>query len=192
MSDKHQLRAHLRRQRRKLSLYQQRIASRDLQQLICQQALFLTSRRIAFYLANDGEIDPACLLARAHKLGKQCYLPLLQKNRTLLFARYKPGDKLINNRFQIPEPISKELLRPHQLDMVLMPLVGFDKLGGRLGMGGGFYDRSFAFKCKPGIQRFPQLIGLAHTCQEVAEIPMEKWDIPLQAIATNRSFITIT
>lgn len=196
MPDKQQLRTQLRQQRRGLSIYQQRLAARSLQQLICKQPAFIRAKRIAFYLANDGEIDPSLLLSRAVKQGKRCYLPILQKNRSLLFGRYKPGDKLISNRFQIPEPIDKELLNPQELDLVFMPLVGFDRQGGRLGMGGGFYDRSFAYKqkftaFKPGInsQTPVLLIGLAHHCQELEQCPMEAWDIPLQGVATNREII---
>lgn len=197
MPDKQQLRNQLRQQRRQLSIYQQRQAARALQQLICKQPTFIRSQRIAFYLANDGEIDPTLLLSQAVKLGKHCYLPILQNNRCLLFGRYKPGDKLVSNHFQIPEPIHKEQLRPQQLDLVFMPLVGFDRLGGRLGMGGGFYDRSFAFKGRiasfkqgASISTRPLLIGLAHTCQELEQCPMESWDIPLQGIATQQEMIT--
>ena len=197
MPDKQQLRKRLRQQRRSLTIYQQRLAARALQQLICKQPAFIRSQRIAFYLANDGEIDPTLLLSQAVKLGKHCYLPILQNNRSLLFGRYKPGDKLVSNHFQIPEPIHKERLRPQQLDLVFMPLVGFDRLGGRLGMGGGFYDRSFSFKRRAGsfkqrasIQTRPLLFGLAHVCQELEQCPMESWDIPLQGVVTQREMIT--
>lgn len=93
---------------------------------------------------------------------------------------------MVCNRFGIPEPRrSQRRLPPWLLQLVLMPLVGFDKRGGRLGMGGGFYDTTFAFKHQKMGAR-PTLIGLAHACQEVESLPLAHWDVPLNAIATDK------
>lgn len=154
--------------------------------------LFRNAKSIAFYIANDGELDPTLLLQRALALGKACYLPVLGKGTpSLSFARYRAGDKLLRNRFNIPEPLPyKEKLAGFQLDMVCVPLVGFDSRGNRLGMGGGFYDRTFAERLRYRKGR-PLLLGLAHQCQQVTALPAQPWDVPLDAIATEMDFYGI-
>ena len=97
---------------------------------------------------------------------------------------------LRQNRYGIGEPAGLRYcaIAPAQLDIVLLPLAGFDKNGGRLGMGGGFYDRCFAFK-KRSAQQKPLLIGIAHHCQEVSALPVDNWDIGLDMIITDRAVI---
>ncbi len=166
---------------------EQRDAAGRLCRRLKHQPLFLRSRHIAFYLPNDGEIDPRPLLAAALACGKHCYLPVLKpgsENR-LWFVRYDLDTPLYKNRFGIPEPRAdyRRAIDATQLDLVLMPLVGFDAAGGRMGMGGGFYDRTFAYKNKsPSSKTY--LLGLAHSCQRVEQLDVAPWDIPLAAIAT--------
>ena len=186
---RHQLRHQLRQRRRQLTPQQQRTASLKLDRVLGRDRRFIRSQHIAFYLANDGEINPTALLNRAFKMNKHCYLPVLT-GKKLWFARYCIGDKLVNNRFGIPEPLNKHRRLPAKsLDMVLMPLVGFDRDGGRLGMGGGFYDRSFSWLHTQTQLRRPQLVGLAHHCQEVRQLTLASWDIALSAIATDKELI---
>jgi 5-formyltetrahydrofolate cyclo-ligase len=147
------------------------------------------SRRIALYLPNDAEIDPTGLFERPLRPGRRLYLPVLRPgpNARLWFARYEPGERLVLNRFSIPEPVARgrRLTRPLDLDLVLVPLVGFDRHGHRLGMGGGFYDRSFSFlRHRTRGWHRPVLIGTAFACQQIDEIPPEPWDVPLDAVAT--------
>lgn len=94
------------------------------------------------------------------------------------------------NRFGIPEPLGKAVA-PQRLDAVCVPLVGFDGRGRRLGMGGGFYDRTFAVNArkKRGNARGPRLIGLAHACQQVGRLPHEDWDVRLTGVVTERKWI---
>ncbi|MEJ2444670.1 MAG: 5-formyltetrahydrofolate cyclo-ligase [Exilibacterium sp.] len=190
--DRTQLRRQIRRRRRELSRLQQRHAAQQLCKLLICQPLFLRSKHIAFYLPNDGEISPAQLLSRALRMGKKCYLPSLSKNREnyLQFVRYTNATPLQRNHFGIPEPIanSRNTIAAKALDLVLLPLVAFDSSGGRLGMGGGFYDRSFAFKRSYPAHK-PYLLGLAHQCQEVPQLPVEKWDIPLNSVVTDRRIV---
>jgi 5-formyltetrahydrofolate cyclo-ligase len=185
------IRQQLRRRRQALSAKQQQHAARQLDRQISSAGLFKRSQHIAFYLANDGEIDPQLLLARAHRQGRCCYLPVLAPGNRIYFVRYRPGDRLKINRFGIAEPTNK---RPHKswaLNLALLPLVGFDLQGGRLGMGGGFYDRSFAWQLRhPQITQV-RLVGLAHSCQQVDEIKQESWDIPLAAVATDEGVFCI-
>jgi len=151
---------------------------------------FQTARHIAVYIAMDGEIDPAELIAHARTAGKTLYLPVLEHadDGILEFAPWQPETPLYPNRFRIPEPrVSAESLRAAQdLDLVLTPLVAFDVHGNRLGMGGGYYDRSFAF-LKTGVRK-PLLIGLAYEFQRVSVLPAEPWDVPLAGVASDGGF----
>lgn len=188
--ERQQLRQQMRAQRRALSRIEQTLAAARLARHFSRNPLFQRARRIAFYLANDGEISPAPLLDKALAMGKNCYLPVLHplRHNRLWFVRYRPGCPMSRNRFGIDEPQDK--LNPRvpawSLDLVLLPLVAFDTDGGRLGMGGGFYDRSFAFKQGRRPARKPRLIGLAHQLQRVDRLATASWDIPLAGIATDR------
>ena len=190
------LRRELRAKRRALTRAQQRRASEQLVRRLAIHPVFLRSQYISFYMAEDGEIDVQLVMMAAERMGKTCYLPVLHPlgNKTLWFTRYRPGDHLRKNYFDLAEPtIDKKRIAPWALDLVLMPLVGFDRRGNRLGMGGGFYDRTFGFRnrtarVKP---RSPVLMGIAHQCQEVAGLTREAWDVALDYIATDGEVIAV-
>lgn len=148
--------------------------------------LLLNSTRIACYLAADGEMDPAPLVEHLWSLGKQLFLPVLVPfaRQRLWFARFQPGDRLVINRFGIPEPERRRLIKPAALDLVITPLVAFDERGYRIGMGGGFYDRCFGFLRRRTYWHKPRLLGLAYEFQKQVAIEANAWDIPLDAIAT--------
>ncbi|MCH2340434.1 5-formyltetrahydrofolate cyclo-ligase [Pseudomonas sp. NPDC047963] len=186
------IRRQLRQARRQLSPTQQRLAARDLYRQLAQHPVFRRARHIAFYLPNDGEIDPRPLMLEAQRRGKATYLPVLNAwpRTRMVFQRLMPNERLRPNRFGIAEPA----FRPNRqrriwtLDLVLMPLVGFDEDGGRLGMGGGFYDRSLAYRGRRKNGHKPTLLGLAHECQKVDRLPLEPWDVSLQATVTDLSW----
>ncbi len=183
------LRKELRSARRALTPAQQKQASRRLFRQLAKHPMFVRSRHIALYLANDGEIDPILLLRHALRLGKTCYLPVLKRwpRGSMGFQRIHKHQQWTRNRFGITEPrasISSQT-QPWRLDMVLMPLVGFDVQGNRLGMGGGFYDRTFAYLRQRQTWLAPSLIGLAHDCQKLDRLPVESWDIPLDGIVSD-------
>ncbi|MBC52869.1 MAG: 5-formyltetrahydrofolate cyclo-ligase [Gammaproteobacteria bacterium] len=185
------LRQQLRRARRQLSASQQRHAAFGLARHLRHALLWQGARRIAFYHAVDGEIDPGPALRLAWQLGKACYLPVLHpiKENQMVFVRVWPGSRLVYNRWGIaePKPALKHSISPGTLDLVLMPLVGFDEAGHRIGMGKGFYDRTFAFRRSQ--HRRPALVGLAHECQKVAGgITPSAWDVALDALATPRRY----
>lgn len=188
------LRTKLRQARRSLSPRQQALASRKLARILKRHPLFLRSSDIAVYIANDGEIDPAELITIARAMGKKIYLPVLHplRKRQMWFARYDKGAALHNNYFGIPEPRPGSRKRPpYSLDLVIMPLVGFDAKGNRLGMGGGFYDRAFAFRQRKASTQTcshrPALAGVAHHCQQVDNLAGESWDIPLDIVVTDKA-----
>jgi 5-formyltetrahydrofolate cyclo-ligase len=186
-SDKRQLRRILRARRRALSPFAQRRAGVRLAQRIDQLPWFIRAQALAFYVAADGEIDPLPLIQLAWRHGKRTFLPCLRHDRSLAFVEYRRDTPLRLNRFGIPEPWGSPAISLAQLDVVCVPLVGFDRAGGRLGMGGGFYDRTFA---RGGVRQ-PKLIGLAHSIQEEAGLPRDAWDIALRGVTTEREWIRV-
>ncbi len=141
------------------------------------------ARRIAGYIAVGGEIDCAAFLAEAAGRGRQTYLPVLHAKK-LLFAPARGPGPLISNRFGIPEPGPEAgpCLRGRDLDVVLAPLVAYDDRGHRIGMGGGFYDRSFSFLRHRGQWRRPLMVGLAYRFQRVELIAVRDWDVSLHVV----------
>ncbi|KJZ34699.1 5-formyltetrahydrofolate cyclo-ligase [Pseudomonas sp. B21-040] len=187
-----QLRRMLRKARRALTPSQQRQAARGLYKQLAQQPLFRRARHISLYLPTDGEIDPRVLLRAAQRRGKATYLPVLSAwpRTKMVFQRIRPGETLKPNRFRILEP-RHNLARQRKvwaLDLILLPLVGFDDVGGRLGMGGGFYDRSLAYLARRKSWRKPTLLGLAHECQKVERLAQASWDVPLQGTVTDKAW----
>lgn len=181
------LRKELRARRRALSAAQQQAAAQRLYRSLVTTSLFRFSRRIAFTMASDGEIDPALLLAQAQRRGKECYLPVVSPVGVprLRFKRWRKGATLVTNVYGIAEPHSGRYCPPWALSLVLVPLVGFDTTCQRIGMGKGYYDRSFAFR-RQRRQSRPALLGLAHECQRVENLKVEVWDLPLDGVLTDR------
>lgn len=182
------LRRQIRAQRRQLHESERRAAAHAVARRVVGLRLFASAQRIAAYLAFDGELDPTPLLERAWAMGKQIYLPVLTGNPPvhLLFALYHADMPMAPNHFGIPEPQvpTGDLLPPQQLDLVLVPLVAFDAQGTRLGMGGGFYDRTFAFLNTPGHLHKPRLLGLAYELQKQTALERQPWDVALDGVAT--------
>ena len=187
-----QLRRMLRKARRALTPSEQRQAALGLYRQLAQHPLFRRAKHISLYLPTDGEIDPRLLLRAAQRRGKATYLPVLSAwpRTKMVFQRVRPGEKLLPNRFRILEPrvnISQQR-KVWALDLVLLPLVGFDDAGGRLGMGGGFYDRSLAYLARRQSWRKPTLLGLAHECQKVERLVQASWDVPLAGTVTDKQW----
>lgn len=187
-----QLRRMLRKARRALTPSEQRQAALGVYRQLAQHPLFRRAKHISLYLPTDGEIDPRLLLRAAQRRGKATYLPVLSAwpRTKMVFQRVRPGEKLLPNRFGILEP-RVNAHRQRQvwaLDLVLLPLVGFDDAGGRLGMGGGFYDRSLAYLARRYRWRKPTLLGLAHECQKVGRLAQASWDVPLAGTVTDKQW----
>lgn len=189
------LRQQLRRQRRALDAKTQQAHALLVTRQLKNCSLYRRSKRIALYLAADGEIDTHYLIYTAWRAHKKIYLPVLTPfSSRLYFAPYTPGCKLKPNRFGIAEPDvhPKYWLKPQQLSLIFMPLVGFDPDGNRLGMGGGFYDRSLSFHGHRKRYHHPYLIGLAHQLQCVDALPVQPHDVPMHMVATEQQLYTMT
>lgn len=191
---KNEIRKLIRAKRKALSKQYQDTYAQQVYQHIVGLNRYRLSQHIAFYLSNEGELNPELVLLHAHQAGKQCYLPVLhpQKVGTLVFSPYAPGDDLVANRFGILEPHIKNLdhhLPFWQLDLVFMPLVAFDQHRNRLGMGKGYYDRTFE-SFKQNSSHKPFLVGLAYHMQEVQQLITEPHDVKLDMIVTEKGIIT--
>ena len=177
----------LQQQRSKISLSEQRKASAIITEQLSQHPIFLQSRTIASYKAIQHEIDPSALIHKAWKNKKKCYLPVLQGQK-LTFCDYHEDTLLKKNRFDIPEPLLSlnTCIAPQYIDLVLVPLLGFTEKGQRLGMGAGFYDRSFAFLLDSPKPVRPFLLGLAYEWQKLTSFTEKNWDVPLNAVITEK------
>ncbi|MFW5815853.1 MAG: 5-formyltetrahydrofolate cyclo-ligase [Wenzhouxiangella sp.] len=155
---------------------------------LCAQVLgFMAERagaRVSAFLPFRGEPDLRPVLGVLQESGHELYLPVLL-DAGMEFRRWRPDDELVANRFGIPEPVQGPVCAPEALDWVLMPLLAFSSRGTRLGMGGGFYDRAFAFRLDPAGGAGTRLIGVAYSLQEVNSLPAQHWDVPLDAIITD-------
>ena len=193
-SEKARLRKKLRARRRSLSAGQQRRASASLARVLAGHPLWRRSRRIAVYWACDGEIDPRGLVERAWQQGRQVFLPVVDfLNHRLRFVFWDRHTPLISNRYGIAEPApsgGRVAVAPWTLDLVLLPLTGFDAACHRLGMGGGFYDRTFCSSRAGMAIRQPPLLGLAHSCQQLDLVPTDPHDLALSAVATDRTVLS--
>lgn len=194
-SARQSLRRQIRRRRQALSPIQQRHAALAVKRQLIRLPVFRNADRIACYLANDGEVDMQAVISRIQAMDKQCYLPVLDPlgSNRLWFAPLLPGMPMRANRFGIPEPdiSARHFIAAWQLDLLLLPLVAFDPAGNRLGMGGGFYDRSLAYLHRQQRWRKPHLFGIAHQFQCVPALQQATWDIPLHGIITDQTIYRV-
>ncbi|MCK5810846.1 MAG: 5-formyltetrahydrofolate cyclo-ligase [Cocleimonas sp.] len=189
---KNKRRKQLQQQRRLLSTLQQTLLSQKICQQVSRANCFKEAQHIALYTPVKGEANPLPLQDASNK---SFYLPVLSTEHKfhLNFVKIHKNTKYKNNIYAIPEPIytPRDIIPATQLDLVMMPLVATDKEGHRMGMGGGYYDRSFAFKLNSDANS-PKLLGFAYHFQLVDQLIAESWDVPLDYIATDRTQDLIT
>jgi 5-formyltetrahydrofolate cyclo-ligase len=194
LTDRNALRAQLRAQRERLAPAERIAAATGVAQMLEQLPEFLVDTLVAGYWAVGGELPLHAAHAALTRRGQNYHLPVLMPGRSLRFAPWRRGIELQPNRYGIPEPqyARLDLLAPEALELVLVPLIGFDRRGHRLGTGGGYYDRSFAFL--KGIARPapPVLVGIGYSFQELPALPDEGWDIQMDFVATERELIDCT
>jgi 5-formyltetrahydrofolate cyclo-ligase len=187
--DTKSLRQEIRIKRQTLSRKKRQLSSIIICKKIIETAVFQDSRNIALYYSQKGEVDVLLL----HKLcpQKKYYLPILNPDGTnsLIFGLYSNDSMLINNKYNIPEPDASkaELVAAKDLDLVIVPLVIFDDQCNRVGMGGGYYDRTFAFKMAATTANRPCLLGVAYEFQKIEEIVANSWDVSMQMVITEEN-----
>ena len=185
------IRTDYRKKRQALSYQEQSIAANDLLKTCLASTTLGQAQTITCYIANDGEIDPIAIIHYCWQQGKCVLLPVLHpfSKGHLLFVEYHPHSPTRKNYYGIDEPIvtSTNLYTLANIELILTPLVAFDAKGNRLGMGGGYYDRTLAPIRRDSLPT--KLIGLAHACQQTDMLLTDSWDIPLDGIATPAQFL---
>lgn len=183
------LRVELRKQRREFSGPQRDQAQKRVARSLLRHRWFLRARNIGIYIAFDGELDLAALLRAVSHQHRQLFAPeLCPSPRGMRFVHWGNGETVCN-QYGISEPIAGRPVDPRSLDLVLVPLVAFDASGTRLGMGGGHYDRLFAFLNNRRIWRHPKLLGVGFELQRLRALAKHPWDVPLHgAITEQRSY----
>ncbi len=162
--------------------------------IITKLPAYRNAKTIGLYMPYGGEVDTSLIIKDAWTHHKQVYLPILHHLRgpALLFAPFNQETSLKYNKFHIHEPVSvaSKHVKPKNLDLVITPLVAFDKTCARVGMGSGYYDRSFAFIDHTRQWQHPKLIGLAYELQKIDDCNPKAWDISLHNIVTEKSLYT--
>lgn len=189
MTDRQSIRTTMQSRRQALSADELQAAAHRACQRLTGLPVFRNSARIATYLAVNGELDPDPVVKSAWQHGKTIALPTLH-DKHLEFLEYTADTLMQTNSFGIPEPDPEHAsgIPTHSLDLVLVPLVAFDISGNRLGMGGGFYDRTFAFLRDREHASPTVLLGMAHEFQRVDALSAASWDIPLHGIITDTAW----
>jgi len=185
------LRRELRARRRALPAAERIAGAEALAARLFALPFLPTTGYVAGYWAMDGEIGLHSWQLRLPKGLVYC-LPVLADDETLRFAPWRPGDELVTNRYGIPEPDidARSGLPATDLSLIVVPLVGFDAAGHRLGMGGGWYDRTLAQRLQRPAP--PWLVGVGFEAQRIASIGAQAWDVPLDAICTERDTLLST
>jgi 5-formyltetrahydrofolate cyclo-ligase len=145
---------------------------------------FWHAKTVGCYLSMAEEVDTSAIILRAWRMKKRVFVPVIEKNSSLGFRRLKPETSLIRDTLGILSPRDGATIKPGDLDIMLTPLVAFDDSKHRVGMGGGFFDRSFAELRYRSLYVRPKLIGLAYASQKVEEISPNPWDIRLFDVIT--------
>jgi len=179
------LRRQLRAARRALAMAEHRRYSKRAGQAVAKLPAFAAGKRIAVYLPFDRETDTAGLIIAARRRGLRIYVPVIVDKRHARILFYPLGIKTRVGTFGIPVPLRRAAPLPARwLHLIVVPLVGIDSQGRRLGFGGGYYDRALQFR---RLRRFwpgPHLVGLSFDCQRTAASFAEHWDVRLDSLAT--------
>jgi len=179
------LRKDLRAKRRSLSAAEHRRRSRQAAKAVARLPMFKNGARVAVYLPFDRETDTAALIAAARRRGVRLFVPVISDRRHGRMRFYPLGQRTRRGVFGIavPERMTQPLAALW-FDAIVVPFVGIDTAGRRLGMGGGFYDRALAFRRRRRYWIGPRLVGLGFDCQRAAAGFADVWDLRLDALAT--------
>jgi 5-formyltetrahydrofolate cyclo-ligase len=182
---KDDLRSQLRARRRALADDVQAMHASAVAARLTASSYWRDANNIAVYVATDGELDTAPVVDAERAQDKRVFLPVIRPNTSLHFREWRQDTPLTDNRYGIPEPVdSADNCETQHLDLVCLPLVAWDRHGTRLGMGGGFYDRTFADN-----NVGPLLVGLAYSVQEHAHLPRDNWDVSLDLVITESGLV---
>jgi len=186
----HKLRTQLKQRRTLLTHQYIEAASQKFAENFWQMPFTKRAQRIAVYMPTRGEIDCQSIIEMAWMRKKRIFAPIL-RGKQINFAPLNPDSELALNRYNILEPVYSKcsLVKPRQLDIVIVPLLAFDSSLNRLGMGGGYYDRSFAFSKRQQHWCHPRLVGAAYSFQHVDSLQPASWDVPLHCVITEKESV---
>jgi 5-formyltetrahydrofolate cyclo-ligase len=162
-------------------------ASKKIADTVIRSPWFRRSTLIACYLPMPEEVDTWPLIDRAWRMKKRIFAPILEKNFTLRFRELGAESTLVFNQYGLPEPEAGESIAARALDLVITPVVAFDDDYNRIGMGGGYFDRTFSFLKHRKLLFHPKLIGVAFSCQRVEKIAPSPWDIRVFSVIDETS-----
>jgi 5-formyltetrahydrofolate cyclo-ligase len=171
--------------RRSMSMQERATASEKISEKVIHSHEFFAANSVACYLPMQDEVDPAIVIERAWRANKHVFCPVIGNHGEMIFRRLARNTILQRSNFGLWEPANSESISPQQLDLVVTPLVAFDDENNRIGMGGGYFDRCFAFLKKNKQWKRPKLMGIAFECQRVETIDANPWDIPLYSVTTD-------
>ena len=181
------LRTDARKARRSMTARERARASRQITDRFLNSRYFMASDTIGCYVSSWDEVDTSAIIERAWCAKKRIFLPVTGARRIMRFRETLPETELAVNDFGLWEPVSGSSIDVSELDVVVTPLLAFDSQRNRIGMGGGFFDSTFAFLRDRRNWLRPKLIGIAFECQRVPEIVPNPWDIPVFRVYTESS-----
>ncbi|HSM68566.1 MAG TPA: 5-formyltetrahydrofolate cyclo-ligase [Xanthomonadales bacterium] len=184
---KQQLRRQCRQRRRGIDAAQRADWDRQIRIGILSLPALVPGSSLAAYWPFDGEPDLRPALAELHERGHRVCLPIVADapGAGLQMRHWLPDVPMLNNRHGVPEPSDCEPVPLQEIDVVFMPLVGWDRHGHRLGMGAGYYDRYLAPVAE--LER-PLRVGVAYAVQEVEALPADAWDVPLHGLLSENGW----
>ena len=173
--------------RRSMSVEERDAASSIISEKVIRSHEFFAARTIACYLPMTDEVDPSRVIDRAWRAKKCVFCPVIEYRGNMVFKSLDRDTSLQRSNFGLWEPVDGDIITAKQLDLVVTPLVAFDKNNNRIGMGGGYFDRYFAFLKQRKRWLRPKMIGVAFDCQKIEIIEPNPWDIPLYSVITEVS-----
>jgi len=189
MNTKDSLRKEISLKRKNLSKKERLDSEESLVQLWESVGDSYKKNKVALYWPINGEVATNALISYFFSNGSKCFLPVIsnnEENKLIDFALFEEQSRLVKNRFGIPEPNKSKIIDLNQLDIIFLPCVCFDSRGNRIGMGGGFYDKTLSYLSK---KEKTKLIILAYDFQEVESCLPESHDIKADACLTPNQYL---
>lgn len=168
--------------RREMSAEDRATASRIICNKVINSRDFLAATFVACFLPMPDEVDTRSIIERGWRANKRIFVPITRESGEMFFREIRPDTTLQRNAMSIWEPLSGDVVSPRNLQLVVTPTVAFDPLNNRIGMGGGYYDRSFSFLRHRRVWIKPKLVGVAFNCQKVEKISPNTWDVRLYRV----------
>jgi 5-formyltetrahydrofolate cyclo-ligase len=173
--------------RRSMSADNRAASSEKISKTVIHSHEFFAAKTIACYLPMRDEVDPTLIIERAWRAKKRVFCPVVEKHGDMNYRKLDRDTILQRSSFGLWEPGNSESVSPKEFDLVITPLVAFDKNNNRIGMGGGYFDRCFSFLKNSKQWKRPKLLGVAFDCQEVARIDANPWDISVYRVVSTSS-----